>query len=288
MAGPGNAPSYEDDFVAWLEDQSGLLISAREQPVSPSQLWRISYPQGESTKITNDVNDYYGVSLSRDAAAIISVEQQYLSQIWVAPDGDAQRASAIASKSKVGASFGLSWTRKGKIVFSSMAGNNLKIAAVDPDGSNQTQLTVNAGEDNYTPATSPDGRFIVFASNRAGGFNIWRMNADDGGDPKQLTFSDGNFYPSCSADGQWVYYDQQSKAITTVWKVPIDGGDPIQVTDKYSRMPAVSPDNQFIACRYDTEAGTRGIAVLPAQGGPPVRLLPIPVMQSSGSIMVTP
>jgi hypothetical protein len=23
MAGPGNAPSYEDDFVAWLEDQAG-------------------------------------------------------------------------------------------------------------------------------------------------------------------------------------------------------------------------------------------------------------------------
>jgi TolB protein len=264
--------------VVWLDDESGLMISAREQPVSPSQLWRISYPHGESVRITSDVNDYYGISLSRNGAAIISVERQYRSQIWVAPDGDVERARSIASKSKVGASFGLSWTNKGRIVFSDIAGDNLYISLIDDDGSNQTKLTVNAG-DNYAPATSPDGRVIVFASNRTGSFNIWRMNADDGGDLKQLTFSDGNFYPSCSPDGQWVYYEQQSKAVKRLWKVSINGGDAVQLTDKYSQMPVVSPDNQFIACRYDTGAGVRGIAILPAQGGPPVKLLPIPVVQ---------
>jgi Tol biopolymer transport system component len=38
-------------------------------------------------------------------------------------------------------------------------------------------------------------------------------------------------------------------------------------------MPVVSPDNQFIVCRYRGE-----IAILPVQGGEPVRRLPIPVM----------
>ncbi len=261
--------------VAWLEDMSGLIISAREQWTSPYQLWRISYPGGESLKLTNDVDEYDGVSLSGDAATIASVQSHQDGEIWLAPDGDALRARAVTSK--VGRGYGLSWTSNGRIVFSSKAGNNLNISVINPDGSDQTQLTVNAG-DNYNPATSPDGRFIVFASNRSGSLNIWRMNANDGSEPRQLTFSDGNSYPSCSPDSRWVFYDNQSNAVTTLWKVSIDGGGQVQLTDKHSRFPAVSPNNQFIACTYYVNAGTRGIAVLPVHGGTPVKLLQIPIM----------
>ncbi len=262
--------------VGWLEDKSSLIISARDQWTTPYQLWRVSYPQGASARITNDTNEYESVSLSRDGNMIVSVQSQQVAQIWVAPEGDVQRARPIAST--VGYRYGLDWTSKGKIVFSSMTGNNVNVQVIDADGSHLTQLTVNTG-DNYTPATSPDGRFIVFTSNRTGSLNIWRMNAEDGSDPKQLTFGDGNSYPSCSPDGQWVVYDNQSKARTTVWKVSIDGGNPIQLTDEYARMPVVSPDGQFIACRsYDLKAGKRAIAILPFQGGPPIKRLPIPVM----------
>jgi TolB protein len=156
-----------------------------------------------------------------------------------------------------------------------MAGNNQNVFRIDADGSNQTQLTVNGG-DNYTPAASPDGCYVVFSSNLKGGFNIWQMNAEDGSELRQLTFSDGNFYPSYSADGRWVVYDNQTSAKTTVWKVSIEGGAPVQLTDKPSRMPVVSPDNQFIACRY-YELGW-GIAILPFAGGAPVKLLQIPIM----------
>jgi Tol biopolymer transport system component len=157
-----------------------------------------------------------------------------------------------------------------------MAGDHLNISLADPDGSTQTQLTINAG-DNYTPAASPDGRFIVFLSNRTGSFNIWRMNAEDGSDQKQLTFGDGESYPTCSADSQWVFYENQSSSTTTVWKVPIDGGDPVQLTHN-ARMPVVSPDNQFMACRYNVENGAqRKIAIISVQGGLPVKLLSIPV-----------
>jgi eukaryotic-like serine/threonine-protein kinase len=262
--------------AAWLENESGLIINARERWTGPNQLWRVSYPEGKAVRLTNDVADYDTLSLSRDANTIVAVQRQYLTHIWLAPNGDAQGARDIASK--VGVSFGMSWTARGKILFSSMAANNLNISAINSDGSNQTQLTVNAG-DNYSPATSPDGHYIVFASNRTGSLEIWRMNADDGSDPKQLTFTDGNSYPSCSPDGQWVFYDHQSDARITAWKVPIDSGNPVQLTDYYARMPVVSPDNQSIACRYYVEVDQRGVAILPVQGGPPTKLLPIMTME---------
>jgi serine/threonine protein kinase len=265
--------------VAWMKDGSGLIVNAREQPMGPSRLWRMLYPQGHAEEITTDPADYRGVSLARDTNMIVSVQSQRITKIWTMANGDDQRAKAIAPV--IGLAFGLDWTTSGKIVFSSMAADHLNISLVDPngpDGSNQTQLTLNAG-DNYTPATSPDGRFIVFSSNRTGSFNIWRMNAEDGSNLKQLTFGEADSYPSCSADSKWVFYDNQSTSRITVWKVPIDGGDAVQVTSEYSRMPVVSADNQFMACRYFVENGARrGIAIIPVQGGLPVKLLPIPIM----------
>jgi eukaryotic-like serine/threonine-protein kinase len=261
--------------VAWLNDKSGLIVGGRDHPVSPSQLWHIAYPSGQLTRITNSTSDYDGVSVSNDGSEIVTMQKQYLSKIWVAPDGDAERARAIAPK--VGFSWGLSWTSRGKIVYSSMVGNNLNVSLVNSDGSDKKQLTVNSG-DNYSPQATPDGRFILFTSNRTGGFNIWRMNSEDGSDPRQLTFSDGNFYPSCSPDGQWVLYDNQSNSTLTIWKVFINGGESVRLTDEYARMPVVSPDSQFIACRYYVANGVRGIAIVPLAGGRPVKLLPIPIM----------
>jgi serine/threonine protein kinase/Tol biopolymer transport system component len=264
--------------VGWLEDKSGLVISAREQPLSPAQLWRVSYPQGKIAKITNDTIEYQGASLARGGNTIVSVQGRQVSEIWLGPAENIASARGISSRVGVSHGLGLGWTSKGKIVFSSLAGNHLNISLVDPDGSNPTQLTVNAG-DNYTPCTSPDGRVIVFSSNRTGSFNIWRMNADDGSDLRQLTFSDGNFYPACSPDGRWIAFENQSNGAFSVWRIPIEGGQPEQLTDVYARMPSISPDGQFIACRYYVEAGRQGIAIIPAHGGKPVRRLLIPIME---------
>ena len=129
------------------------------------------------------------------------------------------------------------------------------------------------------PASSPDGQFIVFASNRNGPsniWNIWRMNADDGSDPTQLTKGDGDFYPSVSPDNQWVAYDNLVKSKASVWKVPLAGGEPIKIGEKY-RMPVFSPDSQFIACRYDEVSGSRDVAIFPAQGGEPLKHFNVPI-----------
>lgn len=257
--------------VAWQEDMTGLVISARERPTTPQQLWRITFPDGVAQRITNDLADYRGVSLSGENIVTVRTNQSW--RLWVATLDDFEKATAIVSG--VGLSYGLSWTTKGKIIFSSMAQDKLNISRVDPDGSHQVQLTVDAG-DNYTPVSSPDGRFIVFASNRNGAFNIWRINAEDGSNPKQLTFSDGNFYPSCSSDNQWVAYANQLNSELSVWKAPLEGADPIRMSENDSireekylmpvspygfllcdGRPTLRPDNQFLACSVKLISGSR-------------------------------
>ena len=257
--------------VAWLEDMSGLIMSARDQATAPDRLWWITYPDGKLQQITTDWADYRGVSLAgRD---IVTVRNAWTWDLIVTSTAkDIAQSSTIASG--VGVPYGVTWAGVNRIVFSAMAQETLNISRINSDGSDQVPLTVKS-KDNYSPASSPDGRFVVFSSNRTGTFNIWRMNVEDANDLKQLTFSDGNFYPAVSPDNQWVVYDNQTSKQKSVWKVPLEGGQETKVADGY-RMPIFSPDNQFIAARYDLESGTNDVAILYAGSGELWKKIPVP------------
>jgi serine/threonine protein kinase len=259
--------------IAWQKDMSGLIVSARERTMAPHQLWRVTYPAGDVQRLTNDLNEYRGVSLSGDK--IFTVKTDWTWRMWRSPvDGS---SAAVAIMSGGGLTYGISWSAGDKIVYSAMAQDRLNLSRIDPDGSNNVQLTVNSG-DNYTPAVSADGKFIVFASTRGGGFDLYRVNAETGNDIKQLTHTDGNAYPSISADNRWVAYDHVTPAGRSVWRVPLEGGDPARVGDRY-RMPVFSRDGQLIVARSEFLTAPRDVAIFSARGGAPLKRLSIPVME---------
>jgi Tol biopolymer transport system component len=261
--------------LAWEADMNSLVISARDQPTKPFQLWRVSYPDGTREKITTDLAEYRGVSLASRSIVSIRIDRSW--ELFVA-SAENNFAGTSSITSGVGLSYGLNWAGNERIVFSSMAQDRLNISRINADGSNFVQLTANSG-DNYTPTASADGRFIVFSSNRSGGkYNLWRMNTEDGSDLQQLTFTDGNFYPSLSPDDQWVAYDNQQVNTKSVWAVPVQGGSPIKLAEKY-RMPAFSPDGQLVAVRYDLNSGTGDVAIISNQGGTPLRYVEIPILE---------
>jgi Tol biopolymer transport system component len=144
---------------------------------------------------------------------------------------------------------------------------------MNADGGGQKQLTADAGV-NEDAVVSPDGKYIVFGSNRAGVFNIWRMNSD-GGNPLKLTSGAGEKFPQCSPDGRWVVYNSiaPDRDLYALWKVPIEGGEPSRLTDTNTYYPAISPDNLHIAYYYpDESSGSKyKIAVIPFAGGQPER-----------------
>ena len=254
--------------IAWQDDMSGLIFSAREFTMSPHQLWRISYPEGVAKKLTADLNEYRGVSLSGDK--IVTVQTSWTWRTWIATiDGSAAQARIYSGS---GLTYGIDWTTKNKIVFSAMVRDRLNLVRMDPNGSNQDPLTSNG--DNYSPSSSADGRFIVFLSTRNETFDVYRMNADDPGEVTQLTFTDGNGYPSLSPDNEWVAYDHNADGTRSIWKVRLDGGKPVKVAERY-RMPVFSPDNRLIAARYEPKSGTRDGAIFRASGGPPLMHVPI-------------
>ncbi len=76
------------------------------------------------------------------------------------------------------------WSPKGdKIAFSGRRGTN-QIFIVNPDGSGLTQLTTEGN--NEDPSFSPDGRYIVFSSDRDGRKGVYVMRAN-GENQKRIT-----------------------------------------------------------------------------------------------------
>lgn len=259
---------------AWLADGSGLLVTARESATDPQQVWHVVLKSGAATRITHDLNDYHSLSLTGDASRLAAVQDHSVSTFWVAPEGDAGRAKQIASD--IGWIQEMAWTPDGRIVYRSNAGGSAEIWVMNADGSNPKQLTVDARVSRGL-TVSPDGRYIFFASDRAGRSNIWRMD-EDGGGLKQLTTGDSDLYPCLTPDGLWVVF-QRRELEPRLWKVPMDGGEPVQLTQTRASRPSVSPDGAMIAYHYldpDVDSSRWRIGIVSSQGGPRLKQFDFP------------
>jgi serine/threonine protein kinase len=267
--------------LTWLRDASGIVVAAADQTNTPShQIWFVSYPQGEVRRITNDTNNYRGASLTADSKSLVTVETEQVSNIWHAPVSDASRATQITSSRRDGTE-GMAYTPDGKILYTSGLGNDTNIWIMNADGSGRKQLTSGAGRNRY-PNVSPDGRYIVFISNRTGPHNIWRMDAD-GSNPKQLTSGSRDDHPSFSHDGRWVVYVTNEGGKQRLRRISVDGGEGLQLTDYTAASPFVSPDGKFIACGFiDEQAQTPSwkAAIIPLEGGAPLKTFNIPMLRT--------
>ena len=124
----------------------------------------------------------------------------------------------------------------------------------------------------HDPAISPDGTFIVFASNRptvAGGpksGNLWRVDrkGEGWGEPKRLpdsvNVSPRIYAPSITADGSVYFIRPDSDNIQHVFRAQYrDGayqpavrqmlGDP----STHQKDPGIAPDESFVV--FDSDAG---------------------------------
>jgi len=93
-----------------------------------------------------------------------------------------------------------------------------------------TPLTSNTF-DNFSPAWSPDGTRIAFSSNRTGNYNVFVMNASDGGNVVQVTSSGTNFQPIWSPDGTRIAFTSNQGNNWDIWVMNADGGGKVNITN---------------------------------------------------------
>jgi Tol biopolymer transport system component len=156
-------------------------------------------------------------------------------EIWIAGrDGSGLRQ--LTTLGAIGVWVG-GWSPDGTtIAFEAAIDGNSDIYLVGADGGHLRRLTAEPSIDGV-PSWSGDGRWIYFASTRAGVIaDIWRVPAD-GGQAIRLT-RNGGFEPRESSDGRHLFYLDRPPAglaiggTARLMRLPLGGGQEELVLDR--------------------------------------------------------
>lgn len=149
----------------------------------------------------------------------------------------------------------------GSLIVFSWAGD---LWAVAPRGGPASRLTSHPAEERRS-AFSPDGKWLVFESDRDGARNLYRfaITHENGGVAtdriKRITVSDrSQTLGSYSADGEEIFFaGSHELAIyrhALAYRVPAAGGPVTRLSDAFATVPHASPDGSSVIVtrgRYD-------------------------------------
>jgi eukaryotic-like serine/threonine-protein kinase len=220
--------------LAWLDSRTLVLPRPAERG-APRQLWRHSYPDGRLSRLTNDLSDYNGISLTADRSTLVTTQTTRRIGLW-AGDAQADQISAIVSPTR-GIDRRVTWSSD-DVLYTVIADGRSTIMRLPAGGGMPQEIISNA----RNPAASPDGKIIVFNSVERGRVGLWRVDAG-GGEVSQLVGGEAESH-FVSPDGRHVIFLSVRSGRQTPWIVPIEGGPPTQLTSDYAgaETVALSPD----------------------------------------------
>jgi serine/threonine protein kinase len=241
--------------LIWLADGTGLVYSATQTlGLTNSQLWFVSYPGAEISRITNDLNSYgrYSLGVTADGSAIVTVQSVSHSNLWISK-GKYDDAKQITQGDSDNDGLNAVEATNDRILFSSASNGLNAISVANMDGSSATQVSP-SGQLTEDGALSRDGRYVAFCQIKGGDVNIWVADSD-GRNLRQLTTGNVDEKASFSADGRFVFYQHWSEGKVHLFRIPFSGGQAVQVSDVQMSMPSFSHSGDRILVRYYDEQG---------------------------------
>jgi len=224
----------------WSPDGSSIaFLSNRANKEKPPQIFIVPFDGGEARKVTSIEGEINLVGWSPDGRKLLCTVRK--------TDAEVLEREKDEQKKKLGVV-----VRHYDRLFYKLDGygylphERTHIWLVDARTGKGKQLTDSPIFDEREPAFSPDGKSIVFISNRTedpdanpDSDDLFIMSAD-GGEPRKLKSPlGGKFFPSFSPDGKWVAYfgaegEGEWYKSTSLWVTSTDGSKPAKnLTEQY-------------------------------------------------------
>lgn len=255
---------------------NGFLLFARgnqlmAQPFDPASGTLSGEAQSLANGIVNDVSTWHmDVSVSNNGLMVLgSGGTADWKLIWM--DRNGTQVGVAADKLSDLQSARLS-PHGDRIAFTMDTGV-IDVWVLDLARGIRTRLTFGPVSNSF-PVWSPDGKWIIYNSDRNGRSNFFRKASDGSGAEELLRTNDQIGVPSdCSRDGKYLIYAHGPVGYTNwdLWALPLEGErKPWMVVphgeNASSGYGRLSPDGHWLAYS-STESGRAEVYVVPFRGG---------------------
>jgi serine/threonine protein kinase len=222
--------------LTWLDAQS-LVLNQAAQIGAPNQMFRVAYPSGTVSRLTNDPNDYIGANVTGDRRDLITGRRDARMDVWVG-DGKGVAGTTVAQRVPVSIER-LAWSGN-RLLYAGVVGGRPAVLRLTPGDNRSEEVLLDA----VSPAATADGRMVFIAASQDNFLELW--SADPNGRriaklAPEVTAAQVVVTP----DDRFVLYTTLAGGTAAIWMVPIEGGTPTKLAD--GSGAAVSPDGGSIA-----------------------------------------
>lgn len=203
--------SAEDgNGLVWL-DAGSLALSASPEEGAPAQLWRVSYPDGQLSRLTNDLNSYAGLSVTGDRASLVTTRTERRVGIWVGAGSAGNGTEAVVAAPVSGANYGVTCAAD-RLLYPANSAGRTAIVGVVPGGGPAEEIVLNG----TSPVATSDGRTMVYMSTESGArAGLWKAAADSRG-AVQLIAGNANS-PAVTPDDRRVLFTSSRAGLQSRW-----------------------------------------------------------------------
>jgi Tol biopolymer transport system component len=216
LAKPGNygRPSISPD---------GRRIALEVVDGSNQDIWVQDLERDTITRLTFDGKGYAGPMWTPDGRSIVFQDPEGLS--WVRADGGGKPQPLLRTK---GTPFPYSFTPDGKRLAYMETAGSYDLWTVPVEGGStalragKPEVLLQTSFDERYPVLSPDGRWLAYASNESGAYEIYVRafpEATSGGGKWQIS-SGGGAYPMWSRSGRQLFFENlDNRVMVTAYTV---------------------------------------------------------------------
>ncbi|HKO23069.1 MAG TPA: protein kinase [Candidatus Eisenbacteria bacterium] len=243
--------------LAWMPDGRSLVLSGTDPSTQTElQLWRMDYPDGHLTRLTNDSDAYAALSVSADGRTIAAVRARQQLDLWMASPNDAHGLRQVTFGSgDEGAVRNFTPGPDSTIFYESIKDGSDQIFTVTPGGAPARSIT--EGQLLAMLPSFVPGLGIIYVHADADMIiHIWRMDVD-GSNARAVTSGPGEFTGDISRDGRVIlFYRNDSRDV--LWKTGPDGGEPTRVAPSANSSARLSPDGHTVLHSWVHEVQGQG------------------------------
>jgi Tol biopolymer transport system component/DNA-binding winged helix-turn-helix (wHTH) protein len=240
-----------------------------------SELYITPSAGGEAKRLTFDKTETIGAAWTADSSQIVFASKRAGSfGLWkVSASGGTVEPLKVGAENALDPSIAIHGNR---LAYTHKQGdtNIWRMDLHSPGHVTSTRLISSTRLD-HNPGLSPNGKRIVFESDRSGTRELWLCDVD-GSNELQLTALNGVGTPTnprWSPDGTRIVFESSPTGLADTYTVSADGGKPTRLTDDSHNevVPNWSADGRFVYFASD-RTGDWQVWKIPSQGGEAIQV----------------